>query len=132
MGGRPTRTDHPAVSRADRLSAEQERDLVIGAEGGDPAACRALVGAFLPEIVALSRAFRSVTAVERQDLVQEGVAGLLLAAQRFDPALGTPFWGYAAFWVRKAMQELVATVAGSAGALGPGGARAGCRASGPA
>jgi RNA polymerase primary sigma factor len=36
------------------------------------------------------------------------VAGLLFAARRYDPGVGTPFWAYASFWVRKAMQELVA------------------------
>jgi RNA polymerase sigma factor (sigma-70 family) len=36
------------------------------------------------------------------------VAGLLLAARRYDSQLDTPFWAYASFWVRKAMQELVA------------------------
>jgi RNA polymerase sigma factor (sigma-70 family) len=46
--------------------------------------------------------------VQRAELVQEGVAGLLFAARRYDPRLRTPFWGYASFWVRKAMQELVA------------------------
>ncbi len=40
--------------------------------------------------------------------MQEGVAGLLFAARRYDVQLGTPFWAYASFWVRKAMQELVA------------------------
>lgn len=48
--------------------------------------------------------------VERQELVQDGVAGLLFAARRYDPRLNTPFWTYASFWVRKAMQELVADV----------------------
>jgi RNA polymerase primary sigma factor len=43
--------------------------------------------------------------------MQEGGAGLLFAARRYDPRLRTPFWGYASFWVRKAMQELVAEVA---------------------
>jgi len=33
---------------------------------------------------------------------------LLFAARRYDPELETPFWAYASFWVRKAMQELVA------------------------
>jgi len=42
--------------------------------------------------------------------VQEGVAGLLFAARRYDPRRETPFWAYASFWVRKAMQELVADV----------------------
>jgi RNA polymerase sigma factor (sigma-70 family) len=35
---------------------------------------------------------------------------LLFAARRYDPRMETPFWGYASFWVRKAMQELVAEV----------------------
>src|SRR5207244_5093141 len=48
--------------------------------------------------------------VERAELMQEGVAGLLFAAKRYDPRTKTPFWGYASFWVRKAMQELVADV----------------------
>lgn len=33
---------------------------------------------------------------------------MLFAARRYDPELETPFWAYASFWVRKAMQELVA------------------------
>src|SRR4051794_41237305 len=40
--------------------------------------------------------------------MQEGVAALLFAAKRYDPRMNTPFWAYASFWVRKAMQELVA------------------------
>jgi DNA-directed RNA polymerase sigma subunit (sigma70/sigma32) len=36
------------------------------------------------------------------------VVGLLRALERYDPDLGTPFWAYAAWWVRQAMQQLVA------------------------
>jgi RNA polymerase primary sigma factor len=89
------------------LTAAQERDLVIAAECGDSTACRGLVEAFLPAIARLARSFRG-SRVERGELLQEGVAGLLFAARRYDPDLGTPFWEYASFWVRKAMQELVA------------------------
>jgi RNA polymerase sigma factor (sigma-70 family) len=39
--------------------------------------------------------------------MQEGVVGLLRALERYDPALGVPFWGYAAWWVRQAMQQLI-------------------------
>jgi RNA polymerase primary sigma factor len=90
-----------------RLTARQERDLVIAAECGDSAACRELVEAFLPAIAKLARSFQNGR-VERGELLQEGVAGLLFAARRYDPELNTPFWAYASFWVRKAMQELVA------------------------
>jgi RNA polymerase primary sigma factor len=90
-----------------RLTARQERDLVIAVECGDSEACRKLVEAFLPAIGSLARSFQGGS-VERLELLQEGVAGLLFAARRYDPALNTPFWAYASFWVRKAMQELVA------------------------
>ena len=80
---------------------------MIGAESGDSDACRKLVEAFLPAIADLARRFKN-SRVERSELLQEGVAGLLLASRRYDTTLDTPFWAYASFWVRKAMQELVA------------------------
>jgi RNA polymerase primary sigma factor len=94
-----------------RLTPSEERDLVIGAEAGDTDASRRLVDAFLPAIAGLARGFRGGIRVEQRELVQDGVAGLLFAARRYDPRLNTPFWAYASFWVRKAMQELVAELA---------------------
>jgi RNA polymerase primary sigma factor len=93
-----------------RLTALQERDLVIAAGRGDCDACRKLVEALLPAIADLARSFKN-SRVERLELLQEGVAGLLVAARRYDTTLNTPFWAYASFWVRKAMQELVAELA---------------------
>lgn len=92
------------------LTAREERNLVIAAECGDAAACRRLVETFLPAIASLARGFEG-SRVERRELLQEGVAGLLFAARRYDAELDTPFWAYAKFWVRKAMQELVAELA---------------------
>jgi RNA polymerase sigma factor (sigma-70 family) len=91
-----------------RLTIRQERELVVAAERGDPDACRRLVEAFLPAIRALAHSYHGVLGIERQELLQEGVAGLLVAARRYDPLRQTRFWTYASFWVRKAMQELVA------------------------
>jgi RNA polymerase primary sigma factor len=84
--------------------------LVAAAEGGDRAACRQLVESFLPAIGGLARRFDVGGLVQRSELMQEGVAGLLFAAKRYDPRMQTPFWAYASHWVRKAMQELVAEV----------------------
>ncbi len=80
---------------------------MIAAECGDAAAAHTLTEAFLPAIASLARGFQG-SRVERRELLQEGVAGLLFAARRYDSELDTPFWAYASFWVRKAMQELVA------------------------
>ena len=99
--------DRRSLLAQQRLTVQEERELVIAAECGDAAACRRLIEAFLPAIASLARGFRG-SRVERRELLQEGVAGLLFAARRYDSELETPFWAYASFWVRKAMQELVA------------------------
>jgi RNA polymerase sigma factor (sigma-70 family) len=62
----------------------------------------------LPAIGGVARRFHGDGRVQRSDLMQEGVAALLFAAKRYDARMETPFWAYASFWVRKAMQELVA------------------------
>jgi RNA polymerase primary sigma factor len=104
------RPDSRESLRDSRRSAEHERELVIAASAGDEAASRELVEAFLPAIASVRRRLDVDGRVLRAELMQEGVAGLLFAARRYDPRLGTPFWPYASFWVRKAMQDLVADV----------------------
>jgi RNA polymerase sigma factor (sigma-70 family) len=99
-------------THASRLSPDRERALVVATERGDDAACRELVDAFLPAIGSVARRFHNRGQVQRSELMQEGVAGLLFAARRYDARMRTPFWAYASFWVRKAMQELVAEVTG--------------------
>ena len=84
---------------------------MIAAESGGASASRRLVDAFLPSIAGLARRFPTGAGVEREELLQEGVVGLLSALRRYDSGRGTPFWSYASFWVRKAMQELVAELA---------------------
>jgi RNA polymerase sigma factor (sigma-70 family) len=80
----------------------------VAAEGGDKEACRKLIDSFLPAIRRLARRFAANSGVQQNELTQEGIVGLLFAVRRYDPRLGTPFWAYASFWVRKAMQDLLA------------------------
>jgi RNA polymerase sigma factor (sigma-70 family) len=91
-----------------RLPVSVERRLVEQALAGDRHARAQLVEAFLPLIGSVARNYRSSRQVAHTELVQEGVVGLLRALERYDPALGVPFWGYASWWVRQAMQQLVA------------------------
>jgi RNA polymerase sigma factor (sigma-70 family) len=60
----------------------------------------------MPLISSVARTYRSGQ-LQRVELLQEGVVGLLRALERFDPDRGIPFWGYATWWVRQAMQQLV-------------------------
>jgi len=92
------------------LTPARERQLVMAAAAGDPEACEELVDAFLPAIAGVARLYRNLAAVERAELLQEGVVGLLRAIRRFDPSLNTPFWAYATWWVRQGMQQLISEV----------------------
>lgn len=96
------------VAERPRLPVASEQRLVQAAKAGDRHAREELVQASLPLIARVARVYRGSGAVTRTELMQEGVVGLLRALERYDPALGVPFWGYATWWVRHAMQQLVA------------------------
>lgn len=89
------------------LSNGRERTLVLAAQRGDTRARARLVEEFRPLVASVARIYRSTPSIERTDLMQEGVVGLLRALERYDPSYEVPFWGYAAWWVRQAMQRLV-------------------------
>ena len=62
----------------------------------------------MPLIATVARVYRGSPTITRVELIQEGVVGLLRALERYDSTLGVPFWGYATWWVRQAMQQLIA------------------------
>ena len=95
-----------------RLSPDRELRLVLAAQAGDVRAREQLVEVFRPLIGSVARHYRGAPAVDRVELLQEGVVGLLRALERYDPEQGTPFWAYAKWWVRQSMQELVSEVSG--------------------
>jgi RNA polymerase sigma factor (sigma-70 family) len=85
-----------------------EQELVLAAKHGDVEARGALLLTFRPLIGAVARFYRRSSTIDRAELMQQGCVGLLDALERFDPGRGTPFWSYAGWWVRAAMQQLVA------------------------
>ncbi|MEY2532495.1 MAG: polymerase primary sigma factor [bacterium] len=87
---------------------DAERRLLLGARERGGRERDELVESFMPLIASVARGYRGSTAVDRRELMQEGVVGLLRALERYDADLGTPFWAYASWWVRQAMQQLVA------------------------
>jgi RNA polymerase sigma factor (sigma-70 family) len=108
--GRPSRTAGGAYAAAleppGLLAPETERPLIAAAQAGDAVARAQLVEACMPLIASIARPYR-IGQLQRQELLQEGVVGLLRALERFEPDRGVPFWGYASWWVRQAMQQLV-------------------------
>jgi RNA polymerase primary sigma factor len=97
-----------APARSDtRLRPDAERRLVLAAQRSAGPERDQLVETFMPLISSIARLYRGSERVERSELMQEGIVGLLRALKRFDPALETPFWAYASWWVRQAMQQLM-------------------------
>jgi RNA polymerase primary sigma factor len=80
---------------------------VASAVAGDADARARVVEGALPLLRRWARAY-SGRGVEVDDLVQDGVVGLLRALTRFDPERGVPFGAYARHWIRQAMQQAVA------------------------
>ena len=97
---------HGLATRAP-VSEAAQRILVEAAKAGDARARARLVESYMPLIASTARIYRTGQ-IQRVELLQEGVVGLLRALERFDPDRGVPFWGYASWWVRQAMQQLVA------------------------
>ncbi|MEA2224891.1 MAG: polymerase primary sigma factor [Solirubrobacteraceae bacterium] len=86
---------------------ESQSELVRAARRNRPYARARLVESFMPLIGSIARIYAHAPTVDRSELMQEGVVGMLRALERYDPDLGTPFWAYASWWVRQAMQQVV-------------------------
>jgi RNA polymerase primary sigma factor len=97
----------PRARRTQRLAPAAERELVLAAREHAEDRDR-LIECFMPLVGSVARLYRGFNTVDRGELMQEGVVGLLRALERYDPKLGTPFWAYASWWVRQAMQQVVA------------------------
>jgi RNA polymerase primary sigma factor len=107
VGGWSATACHAGDKRGHRrLPLALERRLVMAAKH-DERQRAILMDTFVPLIASVARIYRGSSAVDRGELMQEGAVGLLRALQRYDPALDTPFWAYASWWVRQAMQQLV-------------------------
>jgi RNA polymerase sigma factor (sigma-70 family) len=83
-----------------------ENALVVAAAHGDNRAREQLLDNLAPLISGMARRYQHLPGLERDELLQEGAVGVLRAVERYDAGLGTPFWAYASWWVRQAMQRL--------------------------
>ena len=67
-----------------------------------------LIEALVPRIAAVARDYRMTPVVERGEMLQAGVLGVLEALEHYDPERGTPFWSFARGYVRRAMRRSAA------------------------
>jgi RNA polymerase primary sigma factor len=93
------------LARHTLLKPDEEKSLRRSYAPGERHDSRdKLIVANLRLVVQIAQKYRN-RGIELDDLLQEGVCGLLRAADKFDPSLGYKFSTYATWWVRQAIQR---------------------------
>jgi RNA polymerase primary sigma factor len=95
------------INRTPLLTREQEKELARRIRKGDEKAVHALVAANLRFVVSIAKQYVN-QGLLLSDLVQEGNAGIIKAAYRFDEKRGYKFISYAVWWIRQAMMQALA------------------------
>ncbi|MBV9918370.1 MAG: sigma-70 family RNA polymerase sigma factor [Solirubrobacterales bacterium] len=95
------------VRRYPLLTREEEIELAKRIERGDLEAKERLVNSNLRLVISNARNYQGHD-MPLLDLIQEGILGLIRAAEKFDYRKGFKFSTYATFWIRESIQRAVA------------------------
>lgn len=95
------------VSKHELISPEREKELGRRAQEGDVEAIQELARANLRFVISVAKKYQN-RGVSLTDLIQEGNAGLVTAAEKFDPERGVKFISYAVWWIRQAILAALA------------------------
>jgi RNA polymerase primary sigma factor len=94
------------VRRYPLLSKDEEIELAKRIEQGDLEAKERMINSNLRLVVSNAKRFQG-RGLSLLDLIQEGILGLIRAAEKFDWRKGFRFSTYATFWIRQAVQRAI-------------------------
>jgi RNA polymerase primary sigma factor len=98
------------IRRYPLLTAAEEVELSKRIEQGDLEAKERMINSNLRLVVSIAKKYQGQE-LSLLDLIQEGIFGLIRAAEKFDWRKGFKFSTYATFWIRQAIQRGLANKA---------------------
>ncbi|MGP6140094.1 MULTISPECIES: RNA polymerase sigma factor RpoD [unclassified Jeotgalibaca] len=103
----PVRMYLKEIGRVSLLTADEEKELAIRIQHGDPEAKQELAEANLRLVVSIAKRYVG-RGMQFLDLIQEGNMGLMKAVEKFDHEKGFKFSTYATWWIRQAITRAIA------------------------